>query len=142
MINITDNAVTITAGGTKLVQEMHPETGGKFASEAECFAWVAESGWFERCKIEAIRLLKEHTSRQIERQVPAFKQINAALGVYSRRERRRIKQTLASLRQELSRKEQALLNVATLVEFQRLLALHRPSHHRLYAHQPETTAPT
>lgn len=121
MIHIANNIVTIMVGGTKLVQEIHPATGRIFTSEAQCFAWVVEYGWFDRCKAEAIRLLKKQTTRQIEQQVPLFKQINAALGIYSLAKRRQIKKRIQSLIQELNRKEQSLLNAKSLAEFSDLL---------------------
>ncbi len=121
MIQINNNQVLITAGNTHLTQSAHPETRQPFQSEADCFAWVQSSGWFDRCKTEAINQLKAQATVQINAQVPQFKQMNAALGMYSYKQRSAITSTIKSIRSKVDILEQSITNAKTLSEFQNLL---------------------
>lgn len=122
MITITDNAVLITSRDYHILQKSHPNTGKQFTSTEECFAWVVESGWFDRCKTEAIRTLKERSSTEILRKAPLFKQINAALGISTSKERQKIKNVIKNFRNDVNEQEKNFLKAKNLEEFLNLFA--------------------
>jgi len=128
MITIKDNTVFITLyGTTRLVQTHHSETGKRFQSEAECHAWIKESGWFERLQQQMLHLLKQQASHEIKRAAPTFKQINAALGIYSKKQRVNIKRTIKQVRKRIKKQEQALLKLNDLNELLALWSQFSPS---------------
>ncbi len=125
MIEIKDNKVLITLGGTYLSQEYDPQSGNEFTSEEECFAWVVESGWFDKLKDEIISRVKQQASKDILSKAPLHKQINAALGVYTKSQQRTIKLDIEKIRKETKEKTSIIKKAKTLPK---LMALQPQAH--------------
>lgn len=122
MISISNNQVMVNINGMLLHQTHHHDTGEEFKSEQQCFGWLIASGWFDRCKQEAILKIKEQAKAIIHEQVPPFKQLNAALGVYSKEKTKQIVNIIQSVRAAVDKREQDILAAKSLKKFQELLA--------------------
>ncbi len=121
MISVADNQVTICINNAKLVQTFHPETNQPFTCKEDIYNWLIESSWFERCKQAFITLIKQQARIQLEKEVPFFKQVNASLGIYSEAETNQIISAIERIRNQVNKKEQAILNAQSVEEFLNLL---------------------
>lgn len=117
MISINNNEVLINVDNCRLHQTFHHETGKPFQSEKECFDWIVESGWFERCKAAAILHLKAKAQTLIHEKAPPFKQVNAALGISSRDEIKQITQIIKTVKDAVEQKEKSILEASTMSSF-------------------------
>ena len=77
---------------------------------------VVDTRKLEEAKAEMIAMLKEDASARITAQYPTFKQINAALGVYSAEEAQAITDGIITIRTEVNAKEAAINACETLAE--------------------------
>ncbi len=116
MIKIENNKVIIAVNDIFIIQDYDPESGKTFENESECFSWIIASGWFNKFKQIIINMIKEKASQEIYNSIPNFKQVNAALGLYSETDKNSIINTIQTKRDEIDIIEQNILAATTLDE--------------------------